>query len=160
MIYFTKDSLKIIKQKFFYVNLRDGSQAIVYKQDQSKAQEALQKEKYNLKFSLYSMLGEPDIENDVYLLGVGNQQSLMNKILKILNQERLNIIYLKINSKWNVLFLSDNDTKKEVYNNPDPELYQWPCIIADEKFGRALKPELKPERELLNVVEELTKLER
>ena len=99
MIYFTKDSLKIIKQKFFYVNLRDGSQAIVYKQDQSKAQEALQKEKYNLKFSLYSMLGEPDIENDVYLLGVGNQQSLMNKILKILNQERLNIIYLKINSK-------------------------------------------------------------
>ena len=84
MIYFTKDALRIIKQKFFYLELADGSKAIVYKQDKGKAQEALKKEKYKLKFSFYSMLDENNVENDVYLLGVGNKQTLMNKMLKIL----------------------------------------------------------------------------
>jgi hypothetical protein len=43
MIYFTKDALRIIKQKFFYLELADGSKVIVYKQDRNKAQEALNK---------------------------------------------------------------------------------------------------------------------
>ena len=83
MIYFTKGALRIIKQKFFYLELADGSKAIVYKQDKSKAQEALRKEKYKLKFSFYSMLDKNNVKDDVYLLGVGNKQNLMDKILKI-----------------------------------------------------------------------------
>ena len=56
MIYFTKDALRTVKKKFFYLELADGSKAAVYKQDRSKAQKALKKEKYKLKFSFYSML--------------------------------------------------------------------------------------------------------
>lgn len=160
MIYFTKDALRIIKQKFFYLELADGSKAIVYKQDKGKAQEALKKEKYKLKFSFYSMLDENNVEDDVYLLGVGNKQTLMNKILKILTREPLNIIYIKVNSDWNILFLSDNNTKKDVYKNPNPELYNWPCIVADEEFSKTLKPRLKPERELSKILDELTKLDK
>ena len=51
MIYFTKDALRIMEKKFFYLELSDGSKAIVYKKDKSKAQEALKKEKYKLKFT-------------------------------------------------------------------------------------------------------------
>ena len=54
MIYFTKDALRIVKQKFFFLVLADGSKAILYKQDKSKAQEALKKEKYKLEFSYIS----------------------------------------------------------------------------------------------------------
>lgn len=160
MIYFTKDALRIIKQKFFYLELADGSKAIVYKQDKSKAQEALNKEKYKLKFSFYSMLDENNVKDNVYLLGVGNKQTLMNKILKILNREPLNIIYIKVSSNWHVLFLSDSNTTKDVYKNPNPELYQWPCIVADEKFSKSLKSRLKPERELSKILDELTKLDK
>ncbi|MDO4477039.1 MAG: hypothetical protein Q4B93_03700 [Clostridia bacterium] len=160
MIYFTKDALRIIKQKFFYLELADGSKAIVYKQDKSKAQEALKKEKYKLKFSFYSMLDKNNVQDDVYLLGVGNKQNLMDKILKILNRESLNIIYIEVNSKWNILFLSDNNTKKDIYKNPNPELYSWPCIVANEEFSIKLKQKLKPERELSNIINELTKLEK
>ena len=160
MIYFTKGALRIIKQKFFYLELADGSKAIVYKQDKSKAQEALRKEKYKLKFSFYSMLDKNNVKDDVYLLGVGNKQNLMNKILKILNRESLNIIYIEVNSKWNILFLSDNNTKKDIYKNPNPELYSWPCIVANEEFSIKLKQKLKPERELSNIISELTKLEK
>lgn len=160
MIYFTKDALRIIKQKFFYLELADGSKAIVYKQDRSKAQEALRKEKYKLKFSFYSMLDKNNVKDDVYLLGVGNKQNLMDKILKILNRESLNIIYIEVNSKWNILFLSDNNTKKDIYKNPNPELYSWPCIVANEEFSIKLKQKLKPERELSNIINELTKLEK
>ena len=99
-------------------------------------------------------------DNDVYLLGVGNKQNLMEKILKILDREPLNIIYIKISSNWHILFLSDDDTKKDIYKNPDPELYSWPCIVADEEFSRKLKQKLKPERELLSILSELTKLEK
>lgn len=160
MIYFTKDALRTVKKKFFYVELEDGSKAIVYKQDKNKAQESLKKEKYKLKFSFYSMLDKKNIENDVYLLGVGNKQNLMEKILKILDNEPLNIIYIQISSNWHILFLSEEDTRKDIYKNPDPELYSWPCIVADEEFSRKLKQKLKPERELSNVLSELTKLER
>lgn len=160
MIYFTKDALRTVKKKFFYVELEDGSKAIVYKQDKNKAQEFLKKEKYKLKFSFYSMLDKKNIENDVYLLGVGNKQNLMEKILKILDNEPLNIIYIQISSNWHILFLSDENTKKDIYKNPDPELYSWPCIVADEEFSRKLKQKLKPERELSNILSELTKLEK
>lgn len=160
MIYFTKDALRTVKKKFFYLELADGSKALVYKQDKIKAQEALKKEKYKLKFSFYSMLDKKNMGNDVYLLGVGNKQNLMEKILKILDRESLNIIYIKISSNWHVLFLSDDDTKKDIYKNPDPELYSWPCIVAAEEFSRKLKQKLKPERELSNILSELTKLEK
>ena len=106
------------------------------------------------------MLDKNNVEDDVYLLGVGNKQTLMNKILKILNREPLNIIYIKVNSKWNILFLSDNNTKKDVYKNPNPELYNWPRIVADEEFSKTLKPRLKPERELSKILDELTKLDK
>ena len=84
----------------------------------------------------------------------------MNKILKILNREPLNIIYIKINSKWNILFLSDSNTKKDVYKNPNPELYNWPCIVANEKFGKTLKQRLKPENELFKILDGLTRLNK
>ena len=161
MIYFTKDALRTVKKKFFYLELANGSKAVVYKQDKSKAQEALKKEKYKLKFSFYSMLDKKDMkDNDVYLLGVGNKQNLMEKILKILDKEPLNIIYIKISSNWHILFLSDDDTKKDIYKNPEPELYSWPCIVANEEFSIKLKQKLKPERELSNIISELTKLEK
>ncbi len=160
MIYFTESALRIIKQKFFYLELADGSKSIIYKQDKSKAEEALKKEKYALKFSLYSMLDENRIENDVYLLGVQNKQMLMDKILKILSQEPLNVIYINAESNWNILFLSDADTQNNCYKNPNPELYSWPCVIADENLSRTLKPQLKPERELVKILGELIKLEK
>ena len=105
MIYFTKGALRIIKQKFFYLELADGSKAIVYKQDKSKAQEALRKEKYKLKFSFYSMLDKNNVKDDVYLLGVGNKQNLMDKILKILDKEQLNIIYIEVGSLAYTIFI-------------------------------------------------------
>ena len=160
MIYFTKDALRIMKKKFFYLELSDGSKAILYKRDKSKAQEALKKEKYKLKFSFYSMLDKKNTKNDVYLLGVGNKQNLMEKIFKILNKEPLNIIYININSKWHILFLSDNDIKKDIYKNPNPEEYSWPCIVADKEFSKKLKRELKKERELSNILSKLIKLEK
>lgn len=55
----------------------------MYKQDKGKAQEALKKEKYKLKFNFYSM---NNIKYNVYLLGVGNKQTLVNKMLKIFNR--------------------------------------------------------------------------
>ncbi len=160
MIYFTKDALRIIKQKFFYLELADGSKSIVYKQDKSKAQEALKKEKYKLKFSFYSMLDKNNVKDDVYLLGVGNKQNLMDKILKVLDKEQLNTIYIEVGSNWHILFLSDNNTKKDIYKNPNPELYSWPCIVANEEFSKTLKPRLKPERELSKILDELTKLDK
>ncbi len=160
MIYFTKDALRIIKQKFFYLELVDGSKSIVYKQDKSKAQEALKKEKYKLKFSFYSMLDKNNVKDDVYLLGVGNKQNLMDKILKVLDKEQLNTIYIEVGSNWHILFLSDNNTKKDIYKNPNPELYSWPCIVANEEFSKTLKPRLKPERELSKILDELTKLDK
>lgn len=161
MIYFTKDALRIVKQKFFFLVLADGSKAILYKQDMGKAREALKKEKYKLKFSFYCMLDKECMdEDDVYLLGVGNKQNMLDKILKILHKEQLNIIYIKINSSWNMLFVSDNDTKKDIYKNPNPEQYSWPCIIADEESSKKLKQKLKPERELSKILDQLTKLEK
>lgn len=106
------------------------------------------------------MLDKNNVQDDVYLLGVGNKQNLMDKILKILNRESLNIIYIEVNSKWNILFLSDNNTKKDIYKNPNPEFYSWPCIVANEEFSIKLKQKLKPERELSNIINELTKLEK
>lgn len=160
MIYFTRDALRIIKQKFFYLGFADGSKAIVYKQDKNKAQEALKREKYKLKFSFYSMLDENNVGDDVYLLGVGNKQTLMDKMLKILSKEPLNIIYIKVSSDWDILFLSDDNTRKDVYKNPNPELYNWPCIVADEEFSKTLKQRLKPERELSKILDKLTKLDK
>lgn len=158
MIYFTEDASRIIKQKFFYVKLADKSKSIIYKQDKAKAEEALKKEKYALKFSLYSMLNENKTENDVYLLGVQNKQMLMDKVLKILSKEPLNVIYINTGSNWNLLFLSDTDAQNGCYKNPNPELYSWPCVIAGDDLSRTLRPQLKPERELSNILSELTKL--
>lgn len=160
MIYFTKDALCKIKKKFFYLELADGSKAIVYKQDKTKATEALKKEKYKLKFSFYSMLDMKNIKDDIFLLGVGSKQTLMEKMLKILSKEPLNIIYIKISSNWHILFLSDDDTKKDFYKNPNPELYTWPCVIADDALSKMLKPKLKPERELSQILNELEKIEK
>ena len=84
----------------------------------------------------------------------------MDKILKIFEKEPLNMIYIKIGSDWHILFLSDADTQKEHYKNLNEKQYRWPCVIADEEFSKMLKPRLKPERELLNILNELTKIER
>ena len=106
------------------------------------------------------MLDKNNVKDDVYLLGVGNKQNLMDKILKVLDKEQLNTIYIEVGSNWHILFLSDNNTKKDIYKNPNPELYSWPCIVANEEFSKTLKPRLKPERELSKILDELTKLEK
>lgn len=160
MIYFTKDAIREFKKKFFYLETANGEKAIVYKANKSKAQEALKNEKYVLKFSLYSMLDEKRTEDDIYLLGFNNKKMLMDKILKIFEKEPLNMIYIKIGSDWHILFLSDADIQKEPYKNLNEEQCSWPCVIADEEFSKMLKPRLKPERELLNILNELTKIER
>jgi len=160
LIYFTEDALRIIKQKFFYLELADGGKSIIYKQDKSKAEEALKKEKYALRFSLYSMLDENRTENDVYLLGVQNKQMLMDKILKVLYQEPLNVIYINIGSGWSTLFLSDTDAQNDCYKNLNPELYSWPCVIADDDLSKTLRLQLKPEHELSKILDELTKLKK
>lgn len=160
MIYFTKDAIREFKKKFFYLETANGEKAIVYKANKSKAQEALKNEKYVLKFSLYSMLDEKRTEDDIYLLGFNNKKMLMDKILKIFEKEPLNMIYIKIASDWHILFLSDADIQKEPYKNLNEEQCSWPCVIADEEFSKMLKPRLKPERELLNILNELTKIER
>ena len=160
MIYFTKDTIREFKKKFFYLETANGEKALIYKSDKGKAQEALKNEKYTLKFSMYSMLDEKRTGDDVYLLGVNNKQMLMDKILKIFEKEPLNMVYIKIGSDWHILFLSDADTQKEHYKNLNEKQYSWPCVIADEEFSKMLKPRLKPERELLNILNELTKIER
>ena len=160
MIYFTKDAIREFKKKFFYLETANGEKALIYKSDKRKAQEALRNEKYTLRFSLYSMLDEDKLENDIYLLGVNNKKMLMTKILKILGQEPLNMIYIKIGSDWHILFLSDDDTQKVPYKDLNEEQYSWPCVIADEEFSKMLKPRLKLERELLNILDELVKIEK
>lgn len=160
MICFTKDAIREFKKKFFYLETANGEKALIYKSDKGKAQEALKNEKYTLKFSMYSMLDEKRTGDDVYLLGVNNKQMLMDKILKIFEKEPLNMVYIKIGSDWHILFLSDADTQKEHYKNLNEKQYSWPCVIADEEFSKMLKPRLKPERELLNILNELTKIER
>jgi hypothetical protein len=161
MIYFTKDALITVKKKFFYLELADGSTAIVYKQDRNKAQEALKKEKYKLKFSLYSMLDRTDIKEgeDIFLLGVGNKNTLQDKFFKILDKEKLNIIYVAISSKWSILILSENDIQKEKYEDSKTEDSTWPCAIANEESTLFLKTKLKSEFELAEVVKTLTKIE-
>jgi aspartokinase len=161
MIYFTKDALRVIKQKFFYLELADGCKAIVYKQDKSKAQEALKKEKYKLKFSFYSMLDKTNIdeEKDVYLLGVGNKNTLQDKVFKILAKEKLNILYIGISSMWKILFLSEKDIQKEKYANSKTENSMWRCAVANEESVTFLKTKLKPERELAEVAKILNKIE-
>ena len=160
MIYFTKDAIREFKKKFFYLETANGEKALIYKSDKGKAQEALKNEKYTLKFSLYTMLDEDKLENDIYLLGVNNKKMLMNKILKIFEKEPLNMIYIKIGSDWHILFLSDDDTQKEPYKDLNEEQCSWPCVIADEEFSKMLKQKLKPERELLNILDELVKIEK
>lgn len=160
MIYFTKDAIREFKKKFFYLETANGEKALIYKSDKGKAQEALKNEKYTLKFSLYSMLDEDKLENDIYLLGVNNKKMLMDKILKIFEKEPLNMIYIKIGSDWHILFLSDDDTQKEPYKDLNEEQCSWPCVIADEEFSKILKPRLKLERELLNILDELVKIEK
>ena len=61
-----------LKRNFFYLKTANGEKALIYKSDKGKAQEALRNEKYTLRFSLYSMLDEDKLENDIYLLGVNN----------------------------------------------------------------------------------------
>ena len=160
MIYFTKDTIREFKKKFFYLKTANGEKALIYKSDKEKAQEALKNEKYTLKFSLYSMLDEKRTENDVYLLGVNNNKMLMMKILKILGKEPLNMIYVKIGSDWHILFLSDDDTQKGPYKDLNEKQCSWLCLIADEEFSKMLKPRLKLERELLNILDELVKIEK
>ena len=104
------------------------------------------------------MLGNQKMENDIYMLGVQNKQMLINKILKILIREPLNIIYTVIGSDWNILFVSDTDTQKDCYKNLHPESYSWPCVIADSTSGKMLKLRLKPERELSKILDKLIKL--
>ena len=84
----------------------------------------------------------------------------MDKILKVLYQEPLNVIYINTGSSWNVLFLSDADTQNDCYKNPNPELYSWPCVIADDDLSKILKLQLKPEHELSKILDELTKLKK
>jgi hypothetical protein len=98
-------------------------------------------------------------DEDVFLLGVGNKQTLMNKVLKILSRESLNIIYIGISSKWNILFLSDDDTEKEIYSDSKLETDEWPCVTAKEESVNILKTKLKPKYELLEITKELTKIE-
>ena len=160
MIYFTKDAIRKFKKKFFYLETANGEKALIYKSDKGKAQEALKNEKYALKFSLYSMLDEDKLENDIYLLGVNNKKMLMDKILKIFEKEPLNMVYIKIGSDWHILFLSDDDTQKVPYKDLNEEQYSWPCVIAGEEFSKMLKPRLKPERELSNILDELIKIEK
>ena len=70
------------------------------------------------------------------------------------------MIYIKIGSDWHILFLSDDDTQKVPYKDLNEEQYSWPCVIADEEFSKMLKPRLKLERELLNILDELVKIEK
>jgi hypothetical protein len=164
MIYFTEDALRIIKQKFFYLELTDGSKAIVYKQDQSKAQEALKKEKYKLKFSLYSMLDKVSIEKDkdVFLLGVSIKMKLLAKISKILLKEPLNIIYFEVNGSYHVLFISDEETQEDEYDCLESaescKYDSWPCVIVKKEFGILLKSKLKSNLELAAILDKLTKI--
>ena len=85
---------------------------------------------------------------------------LMDKILKIFEKEPLNMIYIKIGSDWHILFLSDADTQNDCYKKPNLELCSWPCVIAGDDFSKMLKQKLKPERELLNILDELVKIEK
>ncbi len=51
------------------------------------------------------MLDKNNVKDDVYLLGVGNKQNLMDKILKILDKEQLNIIYIEVGSLAYTIFI-------------------------------------------------------
>lgn len=160
MIYFTKDALRVMKKKFFYLELMDKSKAVAYIQDKSKALEAVNKKNYKLKYSFYALLGKDMKENNVYLIGVANKELFQNNIFKILHKEKINIIYIPINSKWNILFLTDNERKKEKYMNCKMENSQWPCVIANESYISFLKTKIRPERELSNVIKELSEIKR
>lgn len=82
----------------------------------------------------------------------------MSKLFKILKKEKLNIIYVPVNSSWNVLFLTENDIKKEKYSNSKTEDTSWPCAVAKKESVVFLKSKLRPERELESIVLKLPKI--
>lgn len=88
MIYFTKEAFKVMKKKFFYLELADKSKAIVHIQDKNKGLEATNKENFNCKYSLYVFIDEDMKENNVYLIGATNKEDIQNKIFRILSKEK------------------------------------------------------------------------
>ena len=55
MIYFTKDALRVMKKKFFYLELMYKSKAVAYIQEKSKALEAVNKKNNKHKYSYYAI---------------------------------------------------------------------------------------------------------
>lgn len=158
MIYFTKEAFKVMKKKFFYLELADKSKAIVHIQDKNKGLAAANKENFNLKYNLYVFIDEDMKENNVYLIGATNKEDIQNKIFRILSKEKMNMIYVPINSKWNILFLTDSEKNKEKYINCKSDESEWPCAVANEKYISFLKTKMRPDRELLSIIKELNKL--
>lgn len=158
MIYFTKNAIEVMKKKFFYLETADGKKSILYKQDKESVQEALKKPKYKLMYNFYSFLDQDMKENNVYLLGIANKEELQKKIFKILEKEKLNVIFVPIGATWNMLFLTDCDKEKEKYTDYKTENTAWPWVIANGNDINFLKTKIKPENELLQIINGLCKI--
>ena len=155
MIYLSKDASVLFSQKFFCVNNHEKTY-IIYKPDKSRLQTALNnKEDCNF----YSLLDKDQKDKNIFLLCTKNKNTLMNKLFKILEEEKLNIIYVPVGSIWNVLFLTENDIKKEKYSNSKTEDTSWPCAIAKKESVVFLKSKLRPERELASIILTLPKID-
>lgn len=155
MIYFSKDASILFLKKFFWVN-NQSKTCIIYKPDKPRLQTAL-KNKEDCNF--YSLLDKDKKDKNIFLLCTKNKNTLMNKLFKILEKEKLNIIYVPISSSWNVLFLTEKDIKKEKYSNSKTEDTSWPCAVAKNESVTFLKSKLRPERELASIVLTLPKID-
>ena len=162
MIYFTKLALEKIKKKFYKLKSdNEGNRSIVYLRDTNIAKGELKKEKYTKIYSMYSLTGkgkELEKEKNVYLVGINNASDFVKKIYKILVYERLNILVVKKNSKYNVLFFDDSQIGK--YDGIKVEGNQWPIALAkdDQKTVSFLNKYLKSDCELSTIIDQLKEI--
>lgn len=144
MIYFTKDALRILSKKLFYVKTPDGCNGIMYKQSKEVAKRVLneKKDKYLSKCSIYLLVDriKRTKEKDIYWLGVKNKAELEKRFFKVLEKEKLNVLYFKAKSKQRLLILSNNDIEKEKYKDVKTDDSEWPRAKAkdDDKTSALL----------------------
>ena len=91
MIYFTKDALRTLSRKLFYLRTPDGCNGIMYKQSKKATKRALneKRDKYLSKCSIYLLVDriKRTKEKDIYWLGVKNKAKLEKRFFKVLGKE-------------------------------------------------------------------------
>ncbi|MDR1627962.1 MAG: hypothetical protein LBR79_04235 [Oscillospiraceae bacterium] len=141
----------------------DGCNTIVYKQDKSRAESALKnkKDKYEAKCSIWLLIDKikRNKVKDIYWLGVRNKADLDKRFFKILAKEKCDSLKFHINSKPQMLILTDFEIEQYLPIKTDES--EWPRATAkqDDDTVTFLKKKMKMGRKIPDVMSLLPKLE-